>query len=195
MSLNSRALEAVDIYIIANCGKDSAVPLTPKDVVLAESFAGEMDSDSFHLGQPSGKAANAAEPEDDRSEAERVCGEAYQVVGSLLSDLGIFGSPEGDKILDNLSEARMVHGDVLPWASYEPPEAAALQAELASLRESRDALVKALEATLCAMERARSNMQYAISDKPVRDAAETYGECAYAEQIARTALVAAKETK
>ena len=53
------------------------------------------------------------------SQAQLVCWEAYQVVGSLLSDLGKFGTPEGDKILDNLSAARMVHKDVLPWESYE----------------------------------------------------------------------------
>ena len=53
------------------------------------------------------------------SEAALVCYEAYQVVGSLLSDLGKFGTPEGDKILDNLSQARRIHLDVLPWASYE----------------------------------------------------------------------------
>jgi hypothetical protein len=53
-----------------------------------------------------------------RREAELVCCEAYQVVGSLLSDLGVFDSPEGQKVLDNLSEARLVHKDILPWPSF-----------------------------------------------------------------------------
>lgn len=52
-------------------------------------------------------------------DSARVCMEAYQVVGSLLSDLGHFESEQGRKILDNLSEARMVHNDVLPWPSFE----------------------------------------------------------------------------
>jgi hypothetical protein len=55
----------------------------------------------------------------DGSEAEQVCAEAYQVVGSLLSDLGQFNTEQGRKILDNLSEHRMIHADVLPWPSFE----------------------------------------------------------------------------
>lgn len=54
------------------------------------------------------------------TEAKTVCAEAYQVVGSLLSDLGQFESDIGQKILDNLHEFRMVHDDVLPWPSFEP---------------------------------------------------------------------------
>jgi hypothetical protein len=53
-------------------------------------------------------------------EAADVCAEAYQVVGSLLDDLGEFDSELGQKILDNLSEHRMVHKDVLPWPSLKP---------------------------------------------------------------------------
>lgn len=53
------------------------------------------------------------------SQAKQVCWEAYQVVGSMLSDLGQFGTEQADKILDNLSQARMVHDDVLPWPSFE----------------------------------------------------------------------------
>lgn len=48
----------------------------------------------------------------------QVCAEAYQVVGSLLSDLGAFETPKAEKILDNLSQMRMVHDDVLPWPSF-----------------------------------------------------------------------------
>jgi hypothetical protein len=51
--------------------------------------------------------------------AETVCGEAYVVVGSLLSDLDQFDTERATKILDNLCEHRMVHDDVLPWASTE----------------------------------------------------------------------------
>lgn len=52
-------------------------------------------------------------------ELEEVCAEAYQVVGCLLYDLGDFGSDRAEKILDNLSQMRMVHDDVLPWESRE----------------------------------------------------------------------------
>jgi len=65
------------------------------------------------------------------SEAQLVCWEAYQVVGSLLSDLGRFDTPEAGKILDNLSQARLVHRDVLPWESREPG------GELEQLRKER----------------------------------------------------------
>ena len=51
-------------------------------------------------------------------EAAEVCGEAYQVVGSLLDDLGVFDHPHAQKALDNLSQHRMVHTDVLPWPSF-----------------------------------------------------------------------------
>jgi hypothetical protein len=48
-----------------------------------------------------------------------VCYEAYQVVGSLLLDLGIFDEPFAQKVLDNLSAARRVHHAVLPWPSIK----------------------------------------------------------------------------
>lgn len=64
--------------------------------------------------------AAPAAPADARTEAEKVCGEAYQVVGSLLSDMGIFDNEQSQKALDNLSQARMVHQDVLPWPSFAP---------------------------------------------------------------------------
>lgn len=49
------------------------------------------------------------------NQAEQVCGQAYQVVGVLLDELGLFNSEPGQKILDNLSQARLVHDDVLPF--------------------------------------------------------------------------------
>lgn len=54
----------------------------------------------------------------EHDELRTVCAEAYQVVGSLLSDLGKFETTEAERILDNLSEARLVHTDVLPWPSF-----------------------------------------------------------------------------
>lgn len=71
-------------------------------------------------------ASTPAPAQQEPSEAEMVCAETYQVVGCLLSDLGLFETEAARKILDNLSEARMVHQDVLPWEPaaqhQEPPQ-------------------------------------------------------------------------
>src|SRR5262245_59331042 len=71
-------------------------------------------------GQPTDPAIAAIDgaQSDDPTQAELVCAEAYQVVGSLLADVGQFDSEAAQKVLDNLSEARMVHDDVLPWPSF-----------------------------------------------------------------------------
>lgn len=53
-------------------------------------------------------------------ELKTICAETYQVVGSLASDLGIFGSClQLGKVLDNLSEQKRVHNDVPPWPAFE----------------------------------------------------------------------------
>jgi hypothetical protein len=52
-------------------------------------------------------------------ELKTVCAESYQVVGSLLSDLGLFETDEAERVLDNLAAAKPVHGNVLPWPSFE----------------------------------------------------------------------------
>lgn len=67
-------------------------------------------------------ASTPAPAQQEPSEAEMVCAEAYQVVGCLLSDLGLFETEAARKILDNLSEARRVHQDVLPWESAQHQE-------------------------------------------------------------------------
>lgn len=48
-------------------------------------------------------------------ELETLCSEAYQVVGCLADMAGVFETEDVEKILDNLSEARLVHDDVLPF--------------------------------------------------------------------------------
>lgn len=50
-------------------------------------------------------------------ELERICGEAYQVIGILASDCGRFEGGDVIKILDNASKAKMIHKDVLPFES------------------------------------------------------------------------------
>ena len=57
------------------------------------------------------------------ADAEVVCSEAYQVMGILLWELGIFGTEQAVKILDNLAEHRPTHPDVLPWVIPKVPKA------------------------------------------------------------------------
>ena len=61
-------------------------------------------------------------------ELEQLCAEAYQVVGVLLDDTGQFNTEHACKILDNLSQMRRVHDDVLPWKSVDMDVMRAAQA-------------------------------------------------------------------
>jgi len=63
-------------------------------------------------------ALNAQPQEQQRSsfaDLERICAESYQVVGWLASECGLFDHEQVIKALDNLSEQRLVHDDVLPF--------------------------------------------------------------------------------
>jgi hypothetical protein len=71
----------------------------------------------------------------ERDEAQQVCAEAYQVVGILLDDTGQLETEHGTKILDNLSEHRPVHDDVLPWSPADTIECDAIEAAVARERE------------------------------------------------------------
>jgi len=67
-----------------------------------------------------GAAALSQPAAQEIDELKTICAETYQVVGSLASDLGIFGSClQLGKVLDNLSQQKRVHNDVLPWPSFE----------------------------------------------------------------------------
>ena len=50
-------------------------------------------------------------------ELEQVCAETYQVVGVLADEAGRFDDDDVIKVLDNLSEQRLVHEDVIPFRS------------------------------------------------------------------------------
>ena len=71
--------------------------------------------------------AALAQPADD---TKQMCAEAYQAVGSMLSDLGQFDTDRAQKLLDNLSACGLVHDDVLPWPAF------AQEAQPASLSDS-----------------------------------------------------------
>lgn len=51
---------------------------------------------------------------------ERICGESYQVMGVLASESDRFEDAGVVKALDNLSSARLMHRDVLPFESKKP---------------------------------------------------------------------------
>lgn len=82
----------------------------------------------------------------ERDEAQQVCAEAYQVVGVLLDDTGQFETEHGTKILDNLSEHRPVHDDVLPWSPADTIERLTRERDKAVERESalHDAICQAV---------------------------------------------------
>ena len=69
------------------------------------------------------RAAVLADRAERASAAEQVCYEAYQVVGSMLDDMGQFNTEQARKVLDNLSQAKKVHDDVLPWPSFRVQDA------------------------------------------------------------------------
>ncbi|EGJ0176651.1 DUF550 domain-containing protein [Escherichia coli] len=51
-----------------------------------------------------------------------VCAEAYQVVGVMADALGVFGDAAVQKVLDNLSQQKIVHRDVLPFSLPVTPD-------------------------------------------------------------------------
>lgn len=123
----------------------SPLPLLAKCAQIAEWHLQDNDECGVlarEVYEAISKASASPLPQEPR-EAEQVCAEAYQVVGSLLSDLGKFDTDEAEKILDNLSQAKMVHKDVLPWPSYEPREAE-LTEENRRLRQLLCDVLKAL---------------------------------------------------
>lgn len=51
-----------------------------------------------------------------------VCAEAYQVVGVMADALGVFGDAAVQNVLDNLSQQKLVHRDVLPFSLPVTPD-------------------------------------------------------------------------
>jgi hypothetical protein len=103
---------------------DSATSFNPDERFEADRAAEESKGPGCNHwpGQKRcGVCGMGAEDQAELSPAAQVCAEAYQVVGSLLSDLGQFDTDRGQHILENLSQARLVHTDVLPWPSFEQP--------------------------------------------------------------------------
>lgn len=55
------------------------------------------------------------------ADAQQVCADTYQIVGSLLHDLDKFNTEAAGHLLDNLMYASPIHKDLLPWPSYSKP--------------------------------------------------------------------------
>jgi hypothetical protein len=50
------------------------------------------------------------------AELEDLCGELYQVIGTLADYAGCcFDHPDVQRALDNACEAKFIHRDLLPW--------------------------------------------------------------------------------
>ena len=60
-------------------------------------------------------------------ELEIICSESYQVVGNLSYEHGVFCNEKTTKALDNLSQQKRIHHDVLPYQSASFEKDAALQ--------------------------------------------------------------------
>ena len=56
-----------------------------------------------------------AELEAQIDELKTICAETYQVVGFLSDELGIFDDEEVIKVLDNLSQQKLIHTKILPF--------------------------------------------------------------------------------
>lgn len=50
-------------------------------------------------------------------ELEMICAEGYQVIGILADECGRFVDSDVNKAMDNLSQQKMIHDDVLPFKS------------------------------------------------------------------------------
>ena len=87
------------------------------DVIDRLRYADSVSGLSVHHAAiKAALAALSEQPEAQAGGAEEACYQAYQAVGVMLSDLGLFDTERGQNLLDNLSQARVVH-DVLPWDS------------------------------------------------------------------------------
>ena len=86
---------------------------------VAQVDAGEICETNMASEYPSG-----IEPP-----AGMVCGEVYQLLGAIVFDYPQM-VPNAEKWLDNLSQARLVHDDLLPAIIAAPPEPAVAQTEL-----------------------------------------------------------------
>ena len=71
-------------------------------------------------------------------EKQELLRQLYQIVGSMLSDMGLFESERGQKLLDNIYAERVLHDDLLPWPSFEDKVVDATRAYLKGLQQGSE---------------------------------------------------------
>ncbi|MEG6183283.1 hypothetical protein UXP39_12570 [Enterobacter sichuanensis] len=69
-----------------------------------------------------------------------VCADAYQVVGVMADALGIFDDEAVQKVMDNLSQQKLIHSDVLPFSIPSAPHKAVTQALTKGMERYGDAM-------------------------------------------------------
>lgn len=55
-------------------------------------------------------------------ELKRVCAELYQVIGALADYAGVWNHPDVIRAMDNASDGRLTHRDLLPWPRKKLPK-------------------------------------------------------------------------
>ncbi|EHP6553753.1 DUF551 domain-containing protein, partial [Escherichia coli] len=88
-------------------------------MLQAGNFRENKDSSTNNFRETSETSTNSPVIPDGLS---TVCAEAYQVVGVMADALGVFGDAAVQKVLDNLSQQKLVHRDVLPFSLPVTPD-------------------------------------------------------------------------
>ncbi|EID7094355.1 DUF551 domain-containing protein [Escherichia coli] len=88
-------------------------------MLQAGNFRENKDSSTNNFRETSETSTNSPVIPDALS---TVCAEAYQVVGVMADALGVFGDAAVQKVLDNLSQQKLVHRDVLPFSLPVTPD-------------------------------------------------------------------------
>lgn len=83
----------------------------------SQQYARQRDDENQDLMLTVGKLRVEREQHQGRiEELETICGEAYQMVGALAVKADVFETSTAvEQMLDNLSEARLVHTEILPF--------------------------------------------------------------------------------
>ncbi len=85
----------------------------------AGNFRGNANSSTNNFREIEETSTNSPVTPDGLS---TVCAEAYQIVGVMADALGVFGDAAVQKVLDNLSQQKLVHRDVLPFSLPVTPD-------------------------------------------------------------------------
>lgn len=88
---------------------------------VASNGAGCPKCNGQHIViESQGITKNCDSPQCRITELEEICAEVYQVVGILADKAGVFETSVAvSKVLDNLSETKMIHKDILPFTLDE----------------------------------------------------------------------------